>query len=163
MKLRESSWPVALLVAYLCLSCGRVHGCTVEVVGLRDEFRRSKNVFIGEVLAVEGVRKDKLPTRLAEDWNQLDKITLRIKKSWKGKGVGTISIFSDVSCTCPMRFLTFEVGKEFVILADRDGFASACSFRNINTSDDRFNELLGNDLRRLNNFWFRAWASIYPF
>ena len=154
---------LALVIALLSVGLTKVFACTIEVVGLRNEFRRSKNIFIGEVITVEGIRKDKLPTRLAENWNQLDRITLRIKKAWKGKQEGTVTIYSNVYCECPMRSLPLEKGAEFIIFSDGDSFASACSYRNINTSHDRFKEVVGGDVRRLNNFWFRAWAGIYPF
>src|SRR5687768_12554754 len=140
-----------------------VNACTIQVVGLRDEFRRSKNIFIGEVVSVDMVPKNRLPRRLAENWNSLERITLRIKRSWKGEKNGTIEVVSNSVCECPMRSLIFERGKEFIIFADRDNFADACSMRNFDTAHERYKDNLGSDLRRLDKFWFRSWARIYPF
>ncbi len=136
--------------------------CTVTIVGLRREFRRSNNVFIGEVVNVEGVRKDKLPSHLAENWDVLDKIMFRIKRSWKGKRTGIIDVFSNVACNCPNRVLKFEPGKEFVIFSDR-GFADACSMRVFDTTDKAYSEHSRRDMGKLNDFWFRAWSRAYPF
>src|SRR5687768_13378452 len=140
-----------------------VNACTIQIVGLRDEFRKSKNIFIGEVVSVDVVPKDGLPRRLAANWNSLERITFRIKTSWKGDKSGTIEVLSNVACDCPMRSLIFERGKEFIIFADRDNFADACSLRNFDTAHERYKDNLGNDVRRLDNFWFRSWARINPF
>ena len=154
---------VAVVFAFCLALCPTLAtACTITIVGLRKEFRRSDNVFVGEVVSVTGVRPDRLPKNLTEGFEALDKIEFRIKRSWKGKKSGTVEIYSNVFCDCPMRMLKFEKGREFVIFAN-DGFATACSYRTFDTADERYSESNRADLRRLDSFWFRAWAYIYPF
>jgi hypothetical protein len=152
---------VVVLLILLCGSVSEANACTVEITGLRKEFRRSRNVFVGKVISVASVPKEQLPPRVVETWGPLDKITFRVKQAWKGQDTGTITVFSNVYCSCPNKFLEFKEGREFLVFSDRDSIADACSLRvyDLATSD----EYSKKDMKRIGSFWFRTWATLYPF
>jgi hypothetical protein len=139
-------------------------GCTVTMRGLRKEFRSASQVFVGEFVRFEDGERDKVPADLAEKWESLGKATFRIRKSWKGHSSGEISLFVNVLCDCPMRYLLPASGDEMLVFADKDGVIDSCNFQYVIQVEEEKKKVEAKIVTdKLNSFWFRTWARIYPF
>ena len=104
---------------------------------------------------INSLRKDNLP---------IFKVRFRILKSWKGQNKGEIDVYTSGYCACPPRNFPFSVGEEYLMDTDSEGFADACNEFNLVKPFDLTGENLFNDqVKRLNGFWFRTWARLYPF
>ena len=151
----------------LLLFCESAIACTVTIRGLRDEFRGSSQIFTGEFVGFDEGSTYEIPTWLSEKWKPdaaLQKATFRIEKSWKGQRSGTISLFINPSCDCPMRFLLPAKGQKMLVFADKDGVVDSCNFQHVvEMKDEEKIAEVKKVTDKLDSFWFRTWARIYPF
>lgn len=149
-----------LILFFVTFSFENIIACTVNIEPLRKTFRQSKNVFVGEIISVEPVNEKDLPKNLKE-YKYLSKLTFKVDKSWKGKNKRVV-VYSYPFCNCPMREYNFSAGKKFLVFADKNSYYDVCNLSNIEFSSDRNNNSQ-EIIKRLDSFWFRTWARIYPF
>ncbi len=154
-----------LSISLLFLVFGETaYACTVSINGLRKEFRRSGQVFIGEFFEFTSEKREEMPEHLSRKWETLGKANFRIKKSWKGQRSGEIPLFFNVACDCPMRYLIPNKGQEMLIFADKDGVIDSCNLQYvIEMKDEKKRAEVKGLTDKLNSFWFRTWAKVYPF
>ncbi len=128
------------------------NACTIVIPPLRKEFRHSANVFVGEVIDISVVPKD---FKDKKDRLVGGTVKFRIEKSWKGGKKSEISLLSDIVDTaCGGQLSYFRTGEKYLVFAEKDyvNFYKASKLENSN-----------DKIKRLNDFGFRFWASIYPF
>ncbi len=160
---------MTLVVLILLSNLQIIYACTISIPPLRKEFRTAKSVFAGKVLKIEN---SYLPTEgekqdIPENWtegslknlNVFSKVTFEIKNEWKGNQPDkkTFIAVSYWSCGCPGDQDKFEENEEYIIFAERKNFITVC---------DGWREKLDGKSRltkRLDKFWFRTWASVFPF
>jgi len=151
----------------LLLLCETATACTVTIRGLREEFRRSSQIFTGEFVGFGDGSTYEIPKWQSEKWKSdatLEKATFSIKKSWKGQRSGTISLYINPTCDCPTRFFVPSKGQELVIFADKDGVVDSCNFQHVIEMKDEKSKAEAKAVTdKLDSFWFRTWARIYPF
>ena len=150
--------------------------CTIYIPPFRKVYRESKSVFVGKVLKIEEyynlTETDK--RIIPEHWLQINdrlraasqykglfsKITFEIKDKWKGN-IAERKDFISVSaydCGCPGDGINvFEIAQEYLVTAREKNFVSVCDSK---TADSDWAK---DDIKRLDKFWFRTWATIYPF
>jgi hypothetical protein len=77
-------------------------------------------------------------------------------KTWKGaeKGAREYVLF-EADCDCKGTSELPGLGKEYLFTPDKD--PSVCDAFATDT------ERVRNEIKRLNRFWFRTWAVLYPF
>lgn len=164
------------LILSLIFCSQTVFSCTIVIPSFRKTYRESKSVFIGEVLKIEEYYDVAGKERqISEDWLETNdilkkaspqfkglfsKVTFEIKNRWKGnlsKQEDFIAVaFYD--CGCPDNGVDrFEIGKEYLVMASGKNFAAICDSK---VADSDWAK---TDIKRLNKFWFRVWATIYPF
>lgn len=153
---------VGIVVILLTLA-DTAEACTITIVGLRKAYRASSQIFVGEFLSFGDSATDALPSKLAGNRKMLDKARFRIQRSWKGPASGEVELYLSPVCDCPMREISPDRGDRFLILADKDGVVDACNMYIIEMTDNRRQEDLKRIVDRLDSFWFRTWAGIYPF
>jgi hypothetical protein len=143
---------LTLLVPALALCFQTASACEVVVLSLRKEFRHSKDVFLGEIKSVE---KDK-STR----------VTFKVLKSWKGRDAKELTINASEYCACPSKSFDFILGKQFLVMTTVVGenkqiFYDPCLIYTYQI--DKQPDEAEKTIKRLDSFWFRAGARIYPF
>jgi hypothetical protein len=159
----------ALLVLFFLSGINSIKACLPNVESFRKVFRHSKQVFVGEIIEVGWVKKEELPQNLQEATEGLAKITFKIDRSWKGKNVAQEVLYSKLFCTCPDRTNYFTKGKKFLVFSDKQSYFDACSLLNAQVDpaeipvDSWEAKFVKNKIDRLDDFWFRLWAKIYPF
>jgi len=127
-------------------------GCSVDFPSLREEFRGARHVFVAQVVDIQD------PPRAlvgAKEKGIFGVVKFEIEKSWKGTKAKEIALFSNVGgSVCPGDFDYFKKGEKYLVFADRD-YVDYTSTKRLEWAKDK--------MRRLDGFWFRTWARIYPF
>ena len=163
---------VALLTLIFLPGINRVAACTVNVESFRKNFRQAKRVFLGEITAIDLVKIEELPKEIQEqhkDLKFLAKIIFKVERSWKGDNRNEVIVYSKMFCDCPYRTEYFSLGKKFLVFSDKQSYFDACSLFNAEVdskeipTDSWEAEFVKNKINRLDDFWFRTWARIYPF
>jgi hypothetical protein len=122
-----------------------------NIVRLTRLFPNSKHIFVGEVVDISGIIRE---IKDKKDRFVSGSIKFRIERWWKGPEAGEISLPSDVLSLLCGDLIRFEEGKKYLVFAGRDHAASYNSTPIKQAS---------STISRPDNFWFRVWASIYPF
>ncbi len=151
-----------LFILNLLLCFQSINACTAPIVTLRNSFISAKYVFLGEIVSVERKEDEELPEKLQDYYKALDKITFKVIKSWKGSSKNQIVNYSIPYCPCPGREFDFVKGKKFLVFADENNFFDICDMNSVQM-DSEYAEYVEKNIKRLNSFWFRTWARIYPF
>lgn len=139
-----------------------VAACTIEISPLRKDFRRANSVFIGKLLSIDeltpNTSNEKIPDEWS-DWKVFSKIKFQVERKWKGSYAGEREFVAAAyyTCGCDTRMSQFVEGKEYLVFAESSDFVFVCSAEEIGrlTTTDK--------MKRLDSFWFRTWARIYPF
>jgi hypothetical protein len=167
MKLSCRLFILLIFISIFCFQ--NISACSLYIPPLRREFRKAKAVFTGKILKVEDYY---LPTEqekpdIPENWtsgslknaNIFSRVTIEIKKKWKGNlpGKKTFIAVSYWNCGCPGDQDRFEQGQEYIFFTERKNFITVCdSWRGKGFGKETL-------IKKLDNFWFRSWARIYPF
>lgn len=133
--------------------------CSIYLPPLRHDFRKAETVFVGKVLSVEPAvltkDEEKKLSKLKER-ELFSRIKFQIIKQWKGANVNEreyVGIAFDF-CGCPdWPMDQFVEGKEYLIFAREKNTLSVCESMSVTPEV----------MKRLDSFWFRTWARIYPF
>lgn len=155
---------VAIVLFLFLGSLQPAKACSVVEIPLRKQFRHAASVFVGKVLKVEeySLPESERSKVIPENWSSLkvfSKVTFEITNSWKGdlkKTVQLIGVASDV-CACSQNVTQYQAGMEYLIFSHENNFITICDARP-NGSDWAV-----ADKKRIDRFWFRAWARILPF
>ncbi len=136
-----------------------VVACSIYIPPLRRDFRKAESVFIGRVVSVNAANltlREKEELSDFGDSRSFSRMRFQVLKKWKGARNKELE-FSGIAhdfCGCPGGPMDqFVEGKEYLIFARRKTTLSVCE------SEPVTNEKIA----RLDSFWFRTWARIYPF
>ncbi|HMO81506.1 MAG TPA: hypothetical protein PKD24_12020 [Pyrinomonadaceae bacterium] len=151
-----------------CIFAVPVFSCSFYDPPLRTKFRHAKQVLVGTVLKVSPANIDKATrARLSHDktfslYDRLDalaSVEFKITKRWKGSKDEVVVFVAPRSelCICSSRLSEFDVGKEYLIFAFHRDFVSYCDTL---PPDAGYTT---ETMKRLDSFWFRTWARVFPF
>lgn len=143
---------IALLFLVLFIGSQTAEACSIVVISLRKDFREAHDVFLGEVISV--LR------------NETPRIKFKVLRSWKGRRQAELEVNGFNSCSCPNRKFEFVGGKQFIAMTFPMGDEKALFFEPCAThvyQIDQNPEEARKTMKRLDNFWFRAFSRIYPF
>ncbi len=138
--------------------------CSVSEVPLRKVFRHADAVFRGKVVQIVrrelSPREKQLVPEVWRDWNQFSLVTLDIENSWKGglKGTKEFVAVDSYDCGCP-NHLEMNLGDELIVFSGNI-FLTVCQTVKTHPVNTRHTR---QDVHRIDSFWFRTWARIYPF
>lgn len=154
---------VACLALSTALFAVEVAACTIEISPLRKDFRRANSVFTGKLLSIDALKpntsdEEKIPDSWS-DWKEFSKVKFQVERKWKGSFARELEFVAAAyyTCACDTRMSQFAVGKSYLVFAETRDFVSICSAEEIGRTTTT------NTMKRLDSFWFRTWARIYPF
>ncbi len=155
---------LVVLVALIVVSFESAIACSIIITPLRKEFRRANTVFTGKVTQVNAVslteiEKSKLVPKNWRSWDIFSKVTVEVHKRWKGSLSGTNEFLAVAffSCGCETMPLQYDLGKEYLVFAEKANFITICDSRVTQMNNTK------TELTKLDSFGFRLWARIYPF
>lgn len=149
----------ALIVIPLLVTIGvaNAYPCSITCSSLRNSFRKAKVIFVGEVVEI-GER-----TNVSSE-TSLFRVKFRIEKSWKGvKGTEIVVLtdqvgIADDSRLCPgFNFLEGEKYLVFIYGNDLRTFTGPCG------GSSKPLTAVSNEIKKLNSWWFRFNARVFPF
>ncbi len=168
--MKQIYWFLILFVFLLTLTFQPLNACSINISPLRKEFRAANAVFVGKVLKIEDyyTPTEREKKEIPDDWTSgsmkdlkiFSKVTFAVQNKWKGNLSGKKEYVAVAywSCGCPgVELDRFNVDVEYLIFASRKNFITVC---------DSFREKIEDKaklIKKLDSFWFRTWARIYPF
>jgi hypothetical protein len=108
---------IVIIFNFILITAISVNASECSVVPHRDEFRKSKAVFIGEVVKIETqTAEERQENVISNEWkNQLMyRVTLKVIKSWKGSKKEKV-IWTHL--THDLSNWIFEIGRKYLIYA----------------------------------------------
>ena len=131
-----------------------VQACSpLDEVPLRKSFRKAEAVFLAEVAKITALTNVDYEKSLVDG-----DISFRIIESWKGKYRDQTVLSGNVGWNCGCAGPgEFKIGTQYIVFVDKSSNANFC--------DATIAELAAGKkiVGRLDSFWFRTWAGIYPF
>ena len=110
---------IVFIFSFIVITAISVPASECSIVLHRDEFRKSKAVFIGEVVKIENqTAEDREENGFFNEWKNefMYSVTLKVIKSWKGsKKEKKIWIHM----THDLRKWKFEIGRKYLIYAHK--------------------------------------------
>ncbi|MBK9164198.1 MAG: hypothetical protein IPM21_09840 [Acidobacteria bacterium] len=153
-----------ILVFAFALFAGTANGCVAVVSGLRKQFREANVIFTGQLIEFEERSNANIPAELLEDWKTLAPVRFKIERSWKGQRSGELVLYMSPICDCPVRYLLPNKGDTLLVFADKDGIVDSCNYGYVlEMKNEKQAGEAKSVMKRLDSFWFRTWARIYPF
>lgn len=132
------------------------YSCSCDYPSQRSAFRNAETVFVGEVVEFKALEGRETNEDLI--WFPYQ-VTFKVEKQWKGKRQAQIIARTDLNIG-PCSGFEMSVGERFLIYAERKSgqltFWRGCS-RNARAENAK------GEIKRLGNFFFRAYTFLYPF
>lgn len=145
---------ISLFTLFLLVGPSSLYACTCSAPSQRSAYRDAKAVFIGEVVEVS--ENAPIPPKLKG--MVFFGVKFRVQKSWKGVRGREVTILSDMGLlSCYHRTDKFHTGEKYLVYAYDKELADWGCARSISLED------ASQEIRRLNNVWFRLFARMYPF
>jgi hypothetical protein len=137
------------VVTAIALCASDAYPCSCAESSTRKAFRKAAAVFVGQVVEIK--INDKAP----RDSSSPFAVRLKVEKTWKGVKGPEITVSSAQGIIgCATRFA--EGDRVLVYAYDKELEASICT---------RSRHIAGasEDMKKLNSFWFRLFALVFPF
>jgi hypothetical protein len=145
------------------LSAISIEACTIEIYSLKKRFRQANTVFIGKVTKIvdyqPSAKELSLMPKEFRDWKGFSKVTFEVSKTWKGSASSNQEFIgvSAYICGCDIAPRVLKEGEEFLVFSPKKNFVSVCDV------GETKKDYVKDEIKSLNKFSFRFWASIYPF
>jgi hypothetical protein len=154
----KATFQILMFFILLTIASSLVYACECKERSQRRKFRDADVVFVGEVILF-GERAGLNTNKDFEFFPYI--VTFKVEKQWKGKRQSELAGFADLKGDGMCEGFEMPVGERFLIYAQRkSGFLlvhrSFCS-PNKNVKDAQ------DEIKNLNNFFFRAYAFLYPY
>ena len=145
---------VAFALSLLLFCAVEVFPCTCGVPGTRVKFRTSHSVFIGKVTEMT-------PFGPTDDFPlAMHMVTFKVEKRWKGSKKPEITAVANFDSPGMCGDLGLKVGERFLIYAERE---KGRLLVHGDCSPSMKIEYAAEEVKRLNSFWFRLFARLYPY
>jgi len=142
----------------LAFGSSLAYACECDELSQRRKFRDADAVFVGEVLLF-GERAGLNTNKDFELFPYL--VTFKVEKQWKGKRQSEISAFADLKGGGMCEGFEMLVGERFLVYAQRkSGFLLV---RRSFCSPNKNAKYAQDEIKNLNNFFFRAYTFLYPY
>ncbi len=152
------TFQIIAFILLLTFASSSAYACECDESSQRKKFRDADTVFVGEVL-VFGERAGLNTNKDFKLFPYL--VTFKVEKQWKGKRQSEIVAFADLKGGGMCEGFEMHIGERFLIYARRkSGFLLVrrgfCSpNKNVKYAQD--------EIKNLNNFFFRAYTFLYPY
>lgn len=152
----KAIFQVSVFFIFLTFSTSLAYSCSCDIASQRQEFRSSDAVFVGEVLEF----KERAGTETNENLIFFPyQVTFKVEKQWKGKRQSQIIALTDLGIGQCGGF-DLPVGEHFLIYAHRK--SGQLTFWRACTRSRKADKVKG-EIKNLGNFFFRAYAFLYPY
>ena len=156
MKIIFRSTLLLLLVAF---GSSLAYSCSCEIPNQRERYRKANAVFVGEVLEL----KERPRVETSENLNDFPyQVTFRVEKQWKGKRQSEVTALSDYENLGMCNDLYLEVGKRFLVYAPRKN-GRLIVYAKCGPNVPANNEYTDEEIEKLDSFFFRASAFLFPY
>ena len=133
------------------------YACSCADPSQRERFRKSKAVFLGEVLEY----KERPGVETNEDLKFFPyQVTFKVEKQWKGKRQPEITAFASFDSPGMCGDLDLQMGERFLIYAPYK-YEHLLIYRDC--GPNRIAENAEDEIKRLGNFFFRTTTFFYPY
>ncbi len=152
--MRRRPFGVALAALLLCFCGGEALACSCADFSVRRKFRDADAVFVGRVVELA-------PAEPSEDFPlAMYLVRFEVERRWKGAKGREVEAVADFDRKGWCGDLNLAVGERFLIYAPREKgrlrVRADCG-PNMNAAH------AAEEVRRLDSFWFRAKARLYPY
>jgi hypothetical protein len=128
------------------------YACSPYNSPLSERFRKAETVFVGTVGSVELYPPGSWPL----DGVNAYSVRFKATKTWKGAAKSDREyIVFEADCDCDGAVDVPKLGKEYLVTPDKH--PRVCHAVATDTERAR------NEIKRLDRFWFRTGATLYPF
>jgi len=156
----KKSFPVAVLIFWSLLAA-KAYPCQCNFRAHRKDFRGANAIFVGKVVKVDKIN------RVSERWESElaggslgNAVTFQIDKRWKGTKAKQIVVLEYYEAGCAG--FRFREDETYLIYAfERELIAFTACSRTRRFNQERYKS--AEEIRQLDNRWFRLWARINPF
>lgn len=148
-----------MIIRFFCAVCFTIFcvsisfACSCADPSVREKFRGSSVVFVGEVISFEALEK---PT----DNFFLDKAVFKVVEQWKGKKQAEISAIVSIDSPGMCGDLDLKVGEKFLIYAPKENNQYAI-YRDCGPSIPY--KYADKEIKKLDSFWYRLFSDFYPY
>ena len=158
-KARSMKTLFQLSTFFILLTIGSsfAYACSCADPSQRERFRKSKAVFLGEVLEY----KERPGVETNEDLKFFPyQVTFKVQKQWKGKRQPEITAFASFDSPGMCGDLDLQMGERFLIYAPYK-YEHLLIYRDC--GPNRIAENAEDEIKRLSNFFFRTTTFFYPY
>ncbi len=145
---------IVFMLSLFLLSASEALSCSCADPSVREKFRAANSVFIGQVIEMT-------PFPPNDDFPPAEyMIRFKVERQWKGSKKSEVVAISDFDRPGWCGDLNLAVGRRYLIYAHRKKgrllIYTDCG-PNMNI------QYAGEEIKRLNNRWFRVFAHLYPY
>jgi hypothetical protein len=145
------------LFVLLTFGSSLAYACSCADPSLRQKFRGSDAVFVGEVTEFKERPEDKTDEDLKYFFYQ---VTFKVEKQWKGKRQSQITALADYDSPGNCNDLDLSVGKRILVFAPRE-HGQLLIERECGPS--RSADYAKDEIKKLGNFFYRTYSFFYPY
>lgn len=127
--------------------------CTCSDLSVREKVRFTESVFTGELVSFKSLEQ-------IFDGFYTDEAVFRVEKQWKGKKQSQITVLASFDSPGMCGDLPLNVGEKFLIYARKEKGKLVIQ-RDCPLSSPL--SYAGNEIKKLNSFWYRLFAKTYPY
>jgi len=141
-------------IAVILISAPEVFPCSCADPSVREKFRAADSVFLGSLIEIN-------PTNPTEDFPlAANMVKFRVEKRWKGARKPEIVALANYDQPGFCGDLSLMLGERYLVYADREKGQLVIY---TDCGPNRNFKYAGKEIERLNGFWFRFFARLYPY
>ncbi|MEJ7578335.1 MAG: hypothetical protein WKF74_15170 [Pyrinomonadaceae bacterium] len=153
----KAIFQTATFFVLLTLGSSLAYSCSCADPSQRQRFRESGAVFVGEVLEF----KERSDLEIRENLKLFPfQVRFKVERQWKGRRQSEITALASLDWKGMCGDLDLQVGKRFLIYAPRK-YGQLLIYRDC--GPNREVEYAKDEIKRLGNFFFRAYTLFYPY
>ncbi len=148
----------SILFVLLTFGSSLAYACSCADPSVRQKFRDSDAVFVGEVTEFKERPEDKTED---EDLKYFFyRVTFKVEKQWKGKRQSQIAALASFDVPGMCNDLDLSVGKRILVFAPRE-HGQLLIYRECGPS--RSADYAKDEIKKLGDFFYRTYTFFYPY
>jgi len=146
---------ICIVFIFLFIATENIVACSCADPSQRERFRRSKVVFLGEVIEIKSSNESSKGLKYFEY-----AVKFRVEKQWKGTKNKEITILADYDSPGMCGDLNLKVGERFLMYSEKRYGKLVI---NQDCSISRKVEYADDEIKNLNNIFYKAYYFLFPF
>lgn len=145
---------LAFTIAVILMSAQEALPCSCAEPGVREKFRAADSVFVGSLMEMS-------PSNPTEDLPLAAyTVKFKVERRWRGARKSEITAVANYDRPGWCGDLNLTVGERYLIYAEREK-GRLLIYTDCGPSLN--SKYAAEEIKRLNGFWFRFFARMYPF